>query len=231
MGLNFWSMIRTIPLFCVLLLNLGNVQAAGDSFEHEYAAAMSLYEAGKYDDALRAFEAAYQVKQLPGLLFNMAQAHRKLGHAKEALSAYQRYLAASPSLDPSLRSKVESYISQMQALLGTTPQVPTPEVEVEPPPAPLRTMSPEANTADSTRAARPLRVSKWVLLGGGLAGAGVGGILLGLDGHRGCPSAPYCATELDTKTAGIVTLATSGAVLIGAVVMFGLDARAERKRR
>ncbi|HMU41409.1 MAG TPA: hypothetical protein PKE31_20540 [Pseudomonadota bacterium] len=51
---------------------------------------------------------------------------------------------------------VESYISQMQALLGTTPQVATPLIEVEPPPAPLRNMSPETNLAENTQGTRPL---------------------------------------------------------------------------
>ena len=47
--------------------------------------------------AIEAFQRAYDLRQLPRLLLNIGQAHRKLGHAREALESYRLYLRAEPS--------------------------------------------------------------------------------------------------------------------------------------
>ena len=54
------------------------------------------FELGHYQEALGEFEAAYMAVPDPVFLFNIAQCHRKMGHDKEAIDFYKRYLRAAP---------------------------------------------------------------------------------------------------------------------------------------
>src|SRR5262249_49133839 len=56
----------------------------------------SLYDLGKYPEALEAFESAYQKKPVPGLLFNIAQCHRQMGQLEQAARVYKSYLRTDP---------------------------------------------------------------------------------------------------------------------------------------
>src|SRR5436190_11920126 len=51
------------------------------------------FNLGKFDEALKGYEAAYEAKPLSGLLFNIAQCHRNLANPERAIFFYQRYLA------------------------------------------------------------------------------------------------------------------------------------------
>lgn len=57
-----------------------------------YGEGEAAYAAGQYNDALQSFIAAYELIPVAGLLFNIGQAHRKLGHHREAADFFQRYL-------------------------------------------------------------------------------------------------------------------------------------------
>src|SRR5262249_5269948 len=49
---------------------------------------------GLYDDAIKEFQAAYQIVAEPVILFDSAKAFRLKGDSAEALEAYRRFLAA-----------------------------------------------------------------------------------------------------------------------------------------
>ncbi len=51
---------------------------------------------GKLDDAIRAYQAAYDLVPLPQLLFNLGQAYRLKGDMRKALDAYEKFLVATP---------------------------------------------------------------------------------------------------------------------------------------
>ena len=54
------------------------------------------YDLDHADAALRDIERAYFLDPLPGLLFNLGQCHRKLGHWEKAETAYRNYLRYKP---------------------------------------------------------------------------------------------------------------------------------------
>ncbi len=54
------------------------------------------YETARFDEAISAYQEAYQQSALPGLLFNLAQCHRQKGEHQRALFLYQRYLDLAP---------------------------------------------------------------------------------------------------------------------------------------
>src|SRR5262245_17847071 len=58
-----------------------------------YEAGTAAYEAGRYRDALAAFDKAYRSVKLPTLLFNIAVCHEKLGEYREAVENLRAYLA------------------------------------------------------------------------------------------------------------------------------------------
>src|SRR5688572_22044301 len=64
--------------------------------EH-YEQAMRFYEAGKYKEAIPEFQEAYALTGEAILLYNIAQAYRNSGDAKQALTFYKRYLAKDPN--------------------------------------------------------------------------------------------------------------------------------------
>jgi hypothetical protein len=72
------------------------------------------YEQGNFREALKSFEAAYQLAPLPGFLFNVAQCHRQLGDFAQAASAYRRYLSLSEK-EPANAAMVKDLIAEMDS--------------------------------------------------------------------------------------------------------------------
>jgi len=58
--------------------------------------ATRLFQAGEYDKAIADYQSAYQLKPLPTLLFNIAQANRKAERYQDALTYYERFLKEDP---------------------------------------------------------------------------------------------------------------------------------------
>ena len=86
-------------------------------FRQHYEAALRFYDAGQFEGAIKEFQAAYALKQLPRLLLNIGQAHRKLGHARDALGFYEFYLRVEPNPKPEIRAELTTYIAQTRMLL------------------------------------------------------------------------------------------------------------------
>ena len=67
------------------------------SAREHYQRGTKFYDIGRYDEAIREFEAAYEAKSDPAFIYNLAQAHRLAGHNQEALQLYRNYLRYVPS--------------------------------------------------------------------------------------------------------------------------------------
>ena len=117
-------------------------------------------------------------------------------------------------------------------------------VEPEPPPAPLQ-LSPEeeplmtplrvrASPRDSLAgASSSLRPWKWTTLGAGVLLAGAGAALLAVNGRTGDQcwmpgDLSTCRQVLNTQPVGAALVGAGGVSLIGAVILFSLDARHRR---
>jgi tetratricopeptide (TPR) repeat protein len=61
------------------------------------AAGLAAQDSGDYDTAITFYSKAYQLVAHPVLIFNIAQAHRLAGRNEQALTLYERYLAADPN--------------------------------------------------------------------------------------------------------------------------------------
>ena len=89
-----------VTLLFLLLLQTPDQNAAARQAYNDGEAA---YNLGHYEDALAKYEEAYKLSRLPGLLFNLAQAHRRifeekggLEHIRKARELYRAYLREVP---------------------------------------------------------------------------------------------------------------------------------------
>ncbi|MBX7193763.1 MAG: PEGA domain-containing protein [Sandaracinaceae bacterium] len=75
-----------------------------------YERGVTLFDEGLFQGALAEFEAAYELTQRVGLLFNIGQLHARLGHAVEATEMLERYLAEAGEIPAERRTQVETEI-------------------------------------------------------------------------------------------------------------------------
>lgn len=114
-----------IGLFLCALVSVQSVSRADEAadFKKHYDSALTYYNKGAYADALREFQMAYAIKQLPKLLLNIGQLHRKQGNAKEALGYYELYLRVEPNPEPKLKAELDRYILQTRSMLDAAERV------------------------------------------------------------------------------------------------------------
>ena len=119
-------------VFAVLLAAAGRAEAQPTADAHARRG-VALYNLGKYEEAIGEFEQAYTLVQSDALLFNLAQAHRQLGHCEVALQYYKRFMAGSPA--PALAAQVEALLPKLEAACRTKleqPAGPAPAPEPAP---------------------------------------------------------------------------------------------------
>jgi tetratricopeptide (TPR) repeat protein len=115
--------------------------AAASAREH-YQKGTTLYDLGRYADAIKEFEAAYQIKNDPALLYNLAQSNRLAGNSEQALHFYRTYLRYVPNAKN--RAEIEDRIKQLDQIVkssnpstSTTPPNQTgTNSQTQPPPPP-----------------------------------------------------------------------------------------------
>lgn len=108
-------MIRS-EVLCLALLLSGLAAAAPASETAARAAALEAkkaFDLGDYPRAIAQYEAAYQLKAAPGLLFNLGQSHRRAGNLEKASFYFRRYLETNP---PSAQAKgTEEVLAEVDA--------------------------------------------------------------------------------------------------------------------
>jgi hypothetical protein len=90
------SRFISVTVFWLFLIAVSNVLADDATAKAHFERGKSLAAASKFEDAYRAFEAAYQESPRPAFLFNMGEAARALGDTARARTAYERFVAAEP---------------------------------------------------------------------------------------------------------------------------------------
>lgn len=146
------------------------------------------YDAGRFEEALREFEAGYALVARPAFLLNMAHAARRMGELKRAKGLYKRYLVAEP--DSQQKAEVEELLRDIEAKLTVEAAPAAPEEKAVPfPTAPVRPpAAPEPAPAVLLTAPAPAPASEtspvykrwwfWTAAGAVVAAAGVTAFLL-----------------------------------------------------
>lgn len=105
-----------------------------------YDKGLSHYNLGEFDEAIKAFRAAYAVSQAPGLLFNIAQSFRLKKDYEQATYFYTTYLRLKP--DAPNRADVEDRLKEMQEAIQEQKKM-----GAKPP---IGTVNPEDNVVTTT---------------------------------------------------------------------------------
>jgi tetratricopeptide (TPR) repeat protein len=115
-----------------------------------------LYDEGRYEEAITAFRAAYDLSHRPALLYNVANAYERLGRLQDAIDALNGYrIYAPPDQQDVLLARVQALERRLDEERAAAP-APAPTPPPPPPPPTRRSPAP------------------WVLAGVGAA-VGLGG--------------------------------------------------------
>lgn len=162
--------------------------AAMAQAKQHFEAGKNAYNSGDYAGAIREFKAAESLRPSPILDYNIGLANEKLGKKRVAVKYYRRYL----NLQPNARNKdeVEQRINGLEAQIaqepppaataqpgGTAPQpnataeqpsdMPPPDTNAQPPPAPTPGYDPYASPPPPGYAVQPVKKKKshwWIAL-------------------------------------------------------------------
>jgi hypothetical protein len=171
--------------------------------EH-YRKGTTLFDLQKFGEAAHEYELAYEAKDDPALLFNIAQSYRLAGDSQRALGAYKAYLRRVPH--PSNSDEVYKRIAELQKLvdqqkrtqeappMGTLPvetkgatEPTTPAQPTTPPTTPAQPATPQVapapapvitTTTSPAADARSGRIKQ--IAGIGTAGLGVACLAVGV---------------------------------------------------
>jgi tetratricopeptide (TPR) repeat protein len=154
--------------------------------------AVTAYRGADYNRAVELLTKAYEIRQVPALLYNLAKAYDKLGDVEHAGDAYHRYVS-SLDPDPKLKAKAEARLQVLDEQRRKTAAeraaenaraTAPPRANPEPAPRPA-TVPQAALTPPPQPVARPMDPrlrARWTALGFGIAtvafgatGAGLGG--------------------------------------------------------
>ena len=86
------------------------------SAEKAFRQGMIHYDLGEFEDAIHLFKRAYELSKQPGLIFNIAQAHRLAGNIADSVYAYHTFLRLVPNAPN--REDVERRIADLEAMLS-----------------------------------------------------------------------------------------------------------------
>ncbi|MCC6873508.1 MAG: tetratricopeptide repeat protein [Sandaracinaceae bacterium] len=152
-----------------------------------FDAGRTAYDAGRFEQALRYFQEAYDLSRRPALLFNIASAADRLLMVDRALEAYRAYLQAVPNAPN--RELAQSRITFLESHRGTA--LPTPQQaaqQAQPPPTePPATSQQQAPLTPAPAGGGDVTGEWWfwTLIGVLVVGAAVGvtvGVAVGTSG-------------------------------------------------
>jgi tetratricopeptide (TPR) repeat protein len=123
------------------------------SAREHYQRGTSFYDLGKYAEAIREFEAAYEIKNDPALLYNLAQSHRLAGNSEQALHFYRTYLRYVPNAKN--RAEIEGRIAQLEQLVAQKNSAQA-ERPIPPSTTPPAATTPPATTTPPAEATPPV---------------------------------------------------------------------------
>lgn len=83
-------------------------------------AGIAYYDEARYDEAVREMEAAYRLRPVAELQYNLAECYERLGRFDDAVQAYKKYLAGAPGAVDG--GSVEARIANLEKRAPATPR-------------------------------------------------------------------------------------------------------------
>jgi tetratricopeptide (TPR) repeat protein len=188
MGVRSGWMVA-LALALILLPGWAAAESATARAKRHFEQGTTAYNIGDFQKAIEEYKEAYKAKPDPAILYNIAQAYRLAGNARQAVFLYRSYLRNLP--DAPNRAEVEERIRTLEAEIAATSksQATTPRREPVPAEPPHDTASPPPHdtapppiavtTTAPPRDERRARKKAWIW-GGVVAGVVVVGVALGV---------------------------------------------------
>lgn len=145
--------------------------------EH-YVKGSQLYDLGRYIEAVEQYEQAFRLSNRPGFLFNIGQAYRLAGKAREAIAAYEGFVRRDPSSP--LKAEAQRHVATLQAKLDEEARAAQPPKAPPEPAPPPRVSEPVVVTPSIVVDPKPAPRSRrwiWGVVAGSIvvaAGLGIG---------------------------------------------------------
>ncbi|MGE0789819.1 MAG: tol-pal system YbgF family protein [Sandaracinaceae bacterium] len=185
---------------------------ADEEARAEFEAGRSAYQGGRFAVALTHFERAYELSERPELLFNIANAHDRLGHHQLALESYRGFLEQMPESTNAEFSR--GRVAELERILEREAEVARGEA-VGPAPTP----PPQA--ANGPDLAGPIALLAVAGVAGlGAVGTGVGSFVVRGDLEATCTNG-VCPGSSRGMADTMQALAITTDVLIGVAVAAG----------
>lgn len=177
--------MRALAIAFALLAGTGIARADRlEEAKKHFVIGKAAHDAGRYDEAIKEYQAAYDLAPLPELLFNLGQVYRLKGDKQKALDHYGKYLVVAPK--GPVAADARKYSAQLEKELAAEPP-PPPPVETKPEPAPpppepviQPPPPPPEEPRETATPGRGMVIGAYVAGGLGLVAAGVA-IKYGLD--------------------------------------------------
>lgn len=118
-----WLVAMAAALVVLILGGAGGSARAGSETDDDRAEGRRRFQLGEehfakgqFVEAMREYEAGYQLTRLPGFLINIAHCHRMSGDLRKARGHYRKYLLVAP-VSPR-RSEVEEIIVELDRAIS-----------------------------------------------------------------------------------------------------------------
>lgn len=118
---------RVLCLALALVPALALADARTEARRH-FKTGMALIADGRYDDGISELLEAYSIRPHPNVLFNVARAYESAGRPADALTFYNRYLAANPPDAERVRAMAAKLEAQVPKKVEPTPEEQRPVV-------------------------------------------------------------------------------------------------------
>jgi tetratricopeptide (TPR) repeat protein len=195
------------------------------------------YEAGRFQEAIQLLEQAWAIERNPTILYNEARAYEGLGDLERALDSYRKYVEREPNAPD--RGAVEQRISTLDRQIQATKKLEREKAEAAKREAEAKRRAEAERAArkreknsPTTRAESGSGIAPWLLVGGGAAVIGVGGVfgLTSRSNHRRAVDAPLAQDSADLNqsarsqaTVANVCFAAGGLLAAGGLVWVVVD--------
>jgi hypothetical protein len=203
--------------------SISHAQSTSDDLaRRHFDSGVAYLEESDYDNALKAFQKAYDLSKRPEILLNLATVHERKSDLPAAIAALKQYLEAAPQGEhvETVKLRIQNLEKRLQEQADAQRPAPAPE----PAPAPAPAASPKpgpAPTAAATATPAPNRLPAFIALGVGGVMAG-GSLVTGIiakskyDGAKDS-CGHHCSDEQlsSSRTFAITSTVLTGAAVLG----------------
>lgn len=112
------SLVLGFVLFVALAPRARAQDAAAEAREH-FERGVALYDEGRLPQALVEFREARRIQSSSVILYNVAQVEAELGHAVEAVDAYEELLRTARTIEPGMRAQIDAALATQRGRIAT----------------------------------------------------------------------------------------------------------------